>query len=169
MQEALEMVCRKRRFNPKDYALLLGDMSILIPLDRTVASLQGKRDLVLIKKSMLQQIGPDALKATGKTTDPNGKTKIPCPSIMMTLISFPASIFKRMSDTPEVKMSSALDYTAAYKVLYFVNGETSRYPSDMRSLEIHHLPQDAHACGKTRTHSCYRWRLYSCSFRFYKI
>lgn len=74
MQEALEMVCRKRRFNPKDYALLLGDMSILIPLDRTVASLQGKRDLVLIKKSMLEQIGPDALKATGKTTDPNGKT-----------------------------------------------------------------------------------------------
>jgi len=27
-----------------------------------------------------------------------------------------ASIFKRMSDTPEIQYSSALDYTAAYKV-----------------------------------------------------
>lgn len=70
MQEALELVCRKRKLNdPKDYALLLADMSILIPLDRTVASLQGKRELILIKRSML---GGDVLKGTGKTTDPNG-------------------------------------------------------------------------------------------------
>ncbi|KAG7450808.1 uncharacterized protein BT62DRAFT_536965 [Guyanagaster necrorhizus] len=95
MQEALEMVCRKRKLdNPKEYALLLADMSILIPLDRTVASLQGKRELVIIKKSRL---GGDVLKGAGRTTDPN------------------ASIFKRISDTPEVKLSSALDYTAAYK------------------------------------------------------
>ncbi|SJL05407.1 uncharacterized protein ARMOST_08774 [Armillaria ostoyae] len=95
MQEALEMVCRKRKLdNPKEYALLLADMSILIPLDRTVASLQGKRELVIIKKSRL---GGDVLKGAGRTTDPN------------------ASIFKRISDTPEVKLSSALDYTTAYK------------------------------------------------------
>jgi hypothetical protein len=98
MQEALESVCRKRKLSAKDYALLLGDMSILIPLDRTVASLQGKRELVLVKRTMLAKFGGDALKAAGKTTDPN------------------ASIFKRMSDTPEVKLSSALDFTAAYKV-----------------------------------------------------
>ncbi|PBL01322.1 hypothetical protein ARMGADRAFT_1007325 [Armillaria gallica] len=95
MQEALEMVCRKRKLdNPKEYALLLADMSILIPLDRTVASLQGKRELVIIKKSRL---GGDVLKGAGRTTDPN------------------ASIFKRISDTPEVKLSSALDFTTAYK------------------------------------------------------
>ncbi|KAF9459128.1 stress-activated map kinase interacting protein 1-domain-containing protein [Collybia nuda] len=95
MQEALELVCRKRKLNdPKDYALLLADMSILIPLDRTVASLQGKRELILIKRSML---GGDVLKGTGKTTDPN------------------ASIFKRMSDTPEIQFSSMADYTAGYK------------------------------------------------------
>ncbi|KAL1736140.1 stress-activated map kinase interacting protein 1-domain-containing protein [Schizophyllum commune] len=98
MQEALELVCRKRKLdNPKDYALLLADMSILIPLDRTVASLQGKRELVLVKKSMLPQLGHDLIQVAGKTTDPN------------------ASIFKRMSDTPEMQLSSALDYTAAYK------------------------------------------------------
>ncbi|KAG6849750.1 hypothetical protein H0H93_005548 [Arthromyces matolae] len=98
MQEALELVCRKRKLaNPKDYALLLADMSILIPLDRTVASLQGKKELLLIKKSMLPQLGGDVVKGTGKTTDPN------------------ASIFKRMSDTPEIQYSSALDYAAGYK------------------------------------------------------
>ncbi|KAJ7594662.1 stress-activated map kinase interacting protein 1-domain-containing protein [Mycena floridula] len=97
MQEALELVCRKRKLpNPKDYALLVADMSILIPLDRTVASLQGKRDLVLIKRSMLEEMGANILKIAGRTTDPN------------------ASIFKRISE-PEVQMSAALDYTAAYK------------------------------------------------------
>ena len=74
MQEALELVCRKRKLdNPKDYALLLADMSILIPLDRTVASLQGKRELVLVKKSMLPQLGHDLIQVAGKTTDPNGE------------------------------------------------------------------------------------------------
>lgn len=98
MQEALELVCRKRKLdNPKDYALLLADMSILIPLDRTVASLQGKRELVLVKKSMLPQLGHDLIQVAGKTTDPN------------------ASIFKRMSETPDMQISSAVDYTAAYK------------------------------------------------------
>jgi len=97
MQEALELVCRKRKLmNPKDYALLLEDMSILIPLDRTVASLQGKRELILIKTSMLPQLGIDVTKGTVRTTDPN------------------ASIFKRMSDVPEIQ-SSVLDYTSAYK------------------------------------------------------
>ncbi|KAF8804772.1 hypothetical protein BYT27DRAFT_7194364 [Phlegmacium glaucopus] len=98
MQEALELVCRKRKLqNPKDYALLLADMSILIPLDRTVASLQGNRELLLVKRSMLPQMGADIVKGIGRTTDPN------------------ASIFNRMSDTPEQQHSSALDYTAAYK------------------------------------------------------
>lgn len=77
MQEALELVCRKRKLaSPKDYALLLADMSIIIPLDRTVASLQGKRELVLVKRSMLDQMGGTTLKATGKTTDPNGEILI---------------------------------------------------------------------------------------------
>src|ERR1700684_927162 len=78
LQEALELVCRKRRMDPKDYALLLGDMSLLIPLDRTVASLQGKRELVLIKRSMLPEFGIDIFKGTLKTTDPNGANSSLC-------------------------------------------------------------------------------------------
>lgn len=73
MQEALELVCRRRKLtNPNEYALLLADKSIIIPLDRTVASLQGKRELLLMKRSMLPQVGAVALKGMGKTTDPNG-------------------------------------------------------------------------------------------------
>jgi hypothetical protein len=73
MQEALEAVCKKRKLNPHEYALLVRDMSILILLDRTVASLEGKSDLVLVKRSMLPRYG---IVDTGKairTTDPNGE------------------------------------------------------------------------------------------------
>lgn len=73
MQEALELVCRRRKLtNANEFALLLADKSIIIPLDRTVASLQGKRELLLMKRSMLPQMGAVALKGMGKTTDPNG-------------------------------------------------------------------------------------------------
>jgi hypothetical protein len=74
MQEALEMVCRKRKLaNPKDYALLLRlpDATIMIPLDRTVASLQGNRELLLVKRTMLNTLGLNISKEI-KTTDPNG-------------------------------------------------------------------------------------------------
>ncbi|KAH7921554.1 SIN1-domain-containing protein [Leucogyrophana mollusca] len=98
MQEALELVCRRRKLaNPKDYALILNDLNILIPLDRTVASLQGKRELTLVKKTMLPQMGIDPESRSARTTDPN------------------ASIFKRNSDVPEMQMGVAADYTAAYK------------------------------------------------------
>jgi hypothetical protein len=99
MQEALDLVCRKRKLDPRDYALVLNDngSSILIPLDRTVASLQGKRELLLVKRNMLSQMGIEAERKAIRTTDPN------------------ASIFKRMSDVPEVQISAAMDYTAAYK------------------------------------------------------
>ncbi|KAI0284703.1 stress-activated map kinase interacting 1 [Russula aff. rugulosa BPL654] len=96
MQEALETVCRKRRLQPKEYALLLSDMSILIPLDRTVASLQGESDLRLVKRSMLPHMNVD-VRPIGRSTDPN------------------ASIFKRMSDVPDLDYNISQDFTAAYK------------------------------------------------------
>jgi target of rapamycin complex 2 subunit MAPKAP1 len=75
MQEALDLVCRKRKLDPRDYALVLNDngSSILIPLDRTVASLQGKRELLLVNRNMLHQMGIEAEKKGIRTTDPNGK------------------------------------------------------------------------------------------------
>ena len=71
MQEVLEMVCRRRKnLNPNDYALVLD--KILVPLDRTVASLQGKTDLQLVKKSLLLEMGVDMGARSVRTTDPNG-------------------------------------------------------------------------------------------------
>lgn len=71
MAEVLEALCKKRRLgDPADYALVLDD--ILIPLDRTVASLQGKMNLVLVKRSMLPELGIDTGNRIGRTTDPNG-------------------------------------------------------------------------------------------------
>jgi len=96
MQEALEMVCRKRKLQANEYALLLSDMSILIPLDRTVASLQGKSELMLVKRSMLPHLNLD-VRPFGRSTDPN------------------ASIFKRMSDAPDLDFNASQDFTAAYK------------------------------------------------------
>ncbi|KAF9220725.1 SIN1-domain-containing protein [Gyrodon lividus] len=98
MQEALELVCRKAKLaNPNDYALILNDLNILIYLDRTVASLEGKRELTLVKRSMLPQLGIEPETRAMRTTDPN------------------ASIFKRISDVPEMHYSAATDYTTAYK------------------------------------------------------
>jgi hypothetical protein len=75
MQEALDLVCRKRKLDPRNYALVLNDngSSILIPLDRTVASLQGKRELLLVKRDNLPEMGIEAEKRAIRTTDPNGK------------------------------------------------------------------------------------------------
>lgn len=73
MQEALELVCRKRKLaNPKDYALILNDLNILIYLDRTVASLEDSRELTLVKRSMLPHLGIEPESRAGRTTDPNG-------------------------------------------------------------------------------------------------
>ncbi len=77
MAEVLETICAKRKLsNPQDYALVvdMNTMKILIPVDKTVKSLQGKRDLVLIKKNMLPHYGVEINKGrAGRSTDPNGE------------------------------------------------------------------------------------------------
>ena len=118
MQDALEMVCRRRKLQAKEYALLLSDMSILIPLDRTVASLQGKSDLMLVKRSMLPHLNLD-VRPFGRSTDPNGayySTGV-CKNALLThIVHGTASIFKRMSDAPDLDFNASQDFTAAYKV-----------------------------------------------------
>lgn len=72
LQEVLELVCQKRKIaNPNDYAFLLVDKSMMVPLDRTVASLQGQGDLALVRRDMLPK-NAVVLNKLGKTTDPNG-------------------------------------------------------------------------------------------------
>jgi len=104
MQEVLEHVCRKWKIeDTKAWALLSQDFKILVPLDRTVASLAGSSDLVLVRRSSLPQYGfpVDGDKRYGRSTDPN------------------ASIFnlKRISDVPgRAKYAdTGMQVIAAYK------------------------------------------------------
>ncbi|KIJ30522.1 hypothetical protein M422DRAFT_783966 [Sphaerobolus stellatus SS14] len=95
MEEVLENACRRRRIDdPKEWCLVY-DMEILVPLDRTVASLQGKTELFLVKRENLSQY--QIRRQVTRSTDPN------------------ASIFSRISEVPEQQYSAALDFTRAYK------------------------------------------------------
>lgn len=116
MADVLDRVCRRRRIeNPKEWALVTGDMRIVIPLDRTVASLAGKTDLVLVGKALLDHLGLSKDKRLGRSSDPNGKPKNSATVChARNLEGCVASIFKRMSEVPAAH--AALDFTAAYKV-----------------------------------------------------
>ena len=76
MAEVLDSVCQKRNLDPKEHALVvdLGDAKMNIPLDRTVKSLQGKRELILMKKNLLREYGVE-VRERKATTDPNGKLR----------------------------------------------------------------------------------------------
>ena len=158
MQEALEAVCKKRKLKPNEYALLVRDMSILIPLDRTVASLEGKSDLVLVMRSSLPRYGIVDTGRSMRTTDPNGKSPEGSFSLfregltrLLILPSFfTASIFKRMSETPG-EQNSVTDYTGAYKVQLSLR--TLRVPISIFHAEICDYQEVADACGKTREDS----------------
>ncbi|RDX46699.1 SIN1-domain-containing protein [Lentinus brumalis] len=101
MAEVLEAVCQKRKLSgPKDYALVVEvspEVKINIPLDRTVRSLQGKRELILIKKNMLREYGVEVRERKGGTTDPN------------------ASIFTTDIQTQEQNLSQMFDFMNAYR------------------------------------------------------
>jgi hypothetical protein len=59
--------------NPRDYALIAEN--ILVPLDRTVASLQGTVNILLVKRSMLSDLGVDTgVLRNARTTDPDGES-----------------------------------------------------------------------------------------------
>lgn len=79
LADVLETICRKRQLADVDqWAFVVPEQNIMVPLDRTVESLQGNHDLALVRRQDLgHQAGGGAL--TGQSTNPN------------------ASIFKRMS------------------------------------------------------------------------
>jgi hypothetical protein len=55
LADVLEMTCRKRYLdNPKEWILTVPDRGIVVPLDRTVESLQGTHLLTLERRSALQ-------------------------------------------------------------------------------------------------------------------
>lgn len=99
MADVLEQVCRKRRLqDSKEWALMTENPSILIPLDRTVASLTGTKELLLVKRSLLDSLGLGKHSRVPRSSDPN------------------ASIFDMLQDAnPGRGFSSSMDYREAYK------------------------------------------------------
>ena len=78
MADVLEQVCRKRRLHDsKEWALMTENPSILIPLDRTVASLTGTKELLLVKRSLLDGLGLGKHSRVPRSSDPNGPLS-PC-------------------------------------------------------------------------------------------
>lgn len=66
-----QLVRKKRLSNPKDWVLCLADLSVALPLDRTVASLEGKTDLALVKRAWAEQHGLRVGRRVGG--DPSGE------------------------------------------------------------------------------------------------
>ncbi|VDC07496.1 unnamed protein product [Peniophora sp. CBMAI 1063] len=99
LQEALDIVCHRRKLLPaKDYTFVVSDMSVMVALDRTVASLQGKTDLLLVKKEMVPNLGVNVAKPAGSSADPN------------------SSIFGGKANAqPEPEVTSVPDFAADYK------------------------------------------------------
>lgn len=97
LADVLDLICKKRRLaNPDEWAFVVPDDNIVVPLDRTVESLQGSHDLVLVKRSTLGALGGQDVLAS-QSTNPN------------------ASIFKRLSEPAQPRYNVAKDVTATYK------------------------------------------------------
>ena len=123
MQEVLEAVCRRRKLsNPKEWALLSTDEKILVPLDRTVASLEGSSELVLVLRSNLPKYGftIDADRRTGRQVDPN------------------ASIFRRISEIQPKNKVLDLEYKVSY------NPRITIHPMLTNIVAVYSIQESSH-------------------------
>ncbi|KAJ9103924.1 hypothetical protein QFC21_002387 [Naganishia friedmannii] len=100
--DIIEVLIKKKRLSPSEpseWALLLGDLSMVLPLDRTVESLMGNVDLALVTKSWAEVKG---LSTGGR----NGERRGGDPS---------TSIFKRGSEQNKPRYGTNMDYESTYR------------------------------------------------------
>jgi len=103
LADVVELTCRKKFLeNPKDWIFTLPDKGIVVPLDRTVESLQGMHHLALQRKNTVLNTTTSTNQARAKlaglhNTNPN------------------ASIFKRLSEPPQPKYVSSADLNTNYR------------------------------------------------------
>lgn len=110
-----EILCKKKRLAPPytDWVLCLADLTLAIPVDRTVASLEGKNDLALVRTQWAVEHGLRIGARRGG--DPNGES---CESSKRHKLREIASIFKRQSEpNPSARFGPGLaDFAQTYKV-----------------------------------------------------
>ena len=150
--------------NPKDYVLLLEDLSILVPLNWTVTSLQGMKDLCTMKQALLDSLGPGLGKKPGRASDPNGQWLLSSISLSWIADGWgnqEASIFdknKHYSDSPQ----DMIDFSSAHKVsrwsIFF--GFGGYEPFIDTPLEIYDLSQDTSSLWFSWTCAGDWWQLY---------
>lgn len=101
LADVLETICKRRDLgSPEKWALVVPEKDIVVPLDRTVESLQGNYDLALVRRQDLGLQHSGAF--TTQSTNPN------------------ASIFKRISQ-PEPRYQAAAKEIASVYKSYTVN------------------------------------------------
>lgn len=101
LADVLETICKRRDLgSPEKWALVVPEKDIVVPLDRTVESLQGNYDLTLVRRQDLGLQHSGAF--TTQSTNPN------------------ASIFKRISQ-PEPRYQAAAKEIASVYKSYIVN------------------------------------------------
>lgn len=112
-----EILCRKKRLAPPytDWVLCLADLTLAIPIDRTVASLEGKTDLALVKTQWAVEHGLRIGDRRGG--DPSGTLYND-----WYLLTRVASIFKRQSEpNPAQRFGPGIaDFAQTYKVSLFL-------------------------------------------------
>lgn len=69
-----EVLCKKKRLHnaASDWVLCLADLTLALPLDRTVASLEGRTDLALVRRQWAIEHGLRIEDRRGG--DPSGKS-----------------------------------------------------------------------------------------------
>lgn len=132
LADVLETICKRRDLGSSDkWAFVVPDKDIIVPLDRTVESLQGNYDLALIRRKDLGEQLSGAL--TSQSTNPN------------------ASIFKRVSHQSQPRYHTAAKQLASTFKSYTVN---RRLPAFLGRHErvltidgdwLHIIPTDARA------------------------
>lgn len=155
------MVCRKRKLaNLKDYALIVNELNMLAYLDRTVASLGGRRELTLVKRSTLPQLGIEPESRSARTTDPNGTSNHLMLRIAAQCFCFSSFYFQTDIGCPRdtAKCCGRLRDSIQGSLSFLIGVP---HGVNFATKEIHHLPQNAYA-SSPGTHFGYRWCLYPC-------
>lgn len=102
LADVLETICKRRDLgSPEKWALVVSDKDIVVPLDRTVESLQGSYDLALVRRQDLGEHQSGVL--TTQSANPN------------------ASIFKRISQPAQPRYQTAAKQLASTFKSYTVN------------------------------------------------
>lgn len=120
--DMIEVLIKKRRLQPSEpseWALMLGDLSMVLPLDRTVESLMGSVDLAMVTKSWAETHGFATGGRNGERRggDPSSKQfsfrwAVP---VKLTLVAVLASIFKRGSEQSKPRYGSRMDFESTYR------------------------------------------------------